>query len=242
MKRHDAILGLAAVALATIAAFALVGTCVPPLRANPVERMQARLLVRNTGIRGYFMACGTIDSIESFEGARYAARGDSCRLCIIVDGVTIDTAGVVPGQAEPILDANGTGNWEWLGRVQAVEFYRAIVERSPGDFASAGEYSGTLFDDPAAFVRIHYTNSVPDSITAVGAESLRYPVDGFSVDVGNSMTQSPVDTSLFYFGAPQRAHGLRYVLRTRSAWTSGAARWMRCEIVRDSALVGAVSH
>jgi hypothetical protein len=232
---------------AVIAAFVWVGPCARPARSNPVERITARVRIVQDGRAGFFHAGGTIETVEYFPGSGYAVRTDSATLWVQIDGRIQEPAESTEANGadfgSPALDANGDGTYEWLGKVEGLETYRAKQPREPGiagDTVSVGELSGKIFRDAGAFVRVTYQNFIPVDVTAWGTESLPYPdADGLRADDGANL-YATADSTQFGFSAQTRVAGLRYVLRTLGAWTAGPDRWMRLEVTRDVAALDAL--
>lgn len=217
--------------------------------ANPVERVVARCRVQFDGQSGVFRIGGTVDSVEYFPRAGYAARRDSAQLWVTVDGGTFwtpDSAAVYGRnpQGAPDLDGAGNGLYEWPGRVRAFGFYRErwpVGPESPGDTMLVGQAQGPFLDDDGAFVRVRYAAFAPVEVTAWGACQWRIKdTDTTAVDLGSVLIPAAGDSTRFFFGGTARAGGLRYVLRTLATWSQGPDRWMRLEVSRDTTALNAV--
>ncbi len=223
----------------------LVGPCTPIASSNPVERLQARVKIDRDGLQGVFYAHGTVDSVEYFPRAGYPiARRDSAQLYVMIDGYADQPDSIRNANGSicggPTLDASGNGQYEWLARIEALQFYKGTFVEAPGDTVRAGYSSGKFFRDSGAFCRVDYSNFAPVALTAWGAETLAYPdSEGFRVDDGARMFPN-ADTTRFTFDAPQRAGGVRYVLRTLTTWLSGSDRYLRVEVTRDTTALGAL--
>lgn len=218
----------------------LMGPCAPAAKSNPLERISSRARIFRDGLHGTFVAGGTVDSVEYFPKSGYVARRDSSQLWVQVDGLIFNDSLTATGinHAAPVLDATGAGTYEFFGRIDGLAWYRENGVTQDGDSIKAGEFSGRIFRDTEAFVRITYQNFAPVDLLAWGAETLPYyDADGFRVDDGDRMI--PVDSTRYQFDALTRAGGVRYVLKTVARWQVGADTYLRLEVSRDTSALAA---